>query len=63
MLPSFLPEGISMEKAKPDMIEGIPLGRLIQPEDVARAALFLALDEASMISGVTLGVDGARGLH
>lgn len=35
-----------------------PLGRLREPEDVARAALFLAPDDASWISGATLPVDG-----
>lgn len=36
-----------------------PLGRACEPEDIANAALFLASDEASMISGVILTVDGA----
>ncbi len=36
-----------------------PLGRVGTPEDVANAALFLASDEASWISGETLFVDGA----
>jgi NAD(P)-dependent dehydrogenase (short-subunit alcohol dehydrogenase family) len=36
-----------------------PLGRSCEPEDIANAALFLASDEASMISGATLTVDGA----
>jgi NAD(P)-dependent dehydrogenase (short-subunit alcohol dehydrogenase family) len=35
-----------------------PLGRVGEPEDVANAALFLASDEASWITGVTLPVDG-----
>jgi meso-butanediol dehydrogenase / (S,S)-butanediol dehydrogenase / diacetyl reductase len=35
-----------------------PLGRVGQPEDIARAALFLASDDASWITGATLNVDG-----
>ena len=35
-----------------------PLGRLGRPEEVARAALFLASDDASFITGVALPVDG-----
>ena len=38
----------------------IPLGRLNQPEDVARTALFLASDDAAMITGACLEVDGGR---
>lgn len=36
----------------------IPLGRLIEPEDIAAAALFLASDEAAMITGQELEVTG-----
>lgn len=36
----------------------IPLGRMCLPEDIARAVLFLASDEASMITGADLVVDG-----
>jgi 3-oxoacyl-[acyl-carrier protein] reductase len=38
----------------------VPLGRLSTPEDVARAALYLASDEAEFITGVALEVDGGR---
>jgi 3-oxoacyl-[acyl-carrier protein] reductase len=41
-------------------IAGIPLGRMSQPLDVARAALYLASDEAEFITGVVLEVDGGR---
>lgn len=40
------------------MIARIPLRRLGQPEDIANAFVFLASDEASYITGVTLSVDG-----
>lgn len=36
----------------------IPLGRVAQPEEIAQAALWLASDEASYVTGVALPVDG-----
>ena len=49
-------------KMPEDVLEGMkkktPLGRLGAPEDVARAYVFLASDEASFINGQVLGVDG-----
>ncbi len=38
----------------------IPLGRMSQPEDIARAALYLASDDAEFVTGVALEVDGGR---
>jgi 2-keto-3-deoxy-L-fuconate dehydrogenase len=38
--------------------QGIPLGRVGEPEDIARCALFLASDDASWISGAEIVVDG-----
>jgi 3-oxoacyl-[acyl-carrier protein] reductase len=38
----------------------IPWGRLSTPQDIANAALFLCSDEADMITGVVLEVDGGR---
>ena len=40
------------------MIQRIPLRRIGQPEDVAKAFVFLASEEASYITGVVLSVDG-----
>jgi NAD(P)-dependent dehydrogenase (short-subunit alcohol dehydrogenase family) len=40
-----------------------PLGRLATAAEVARAAVFLASDEASFITGATLTVDGGRTMH
>jgi NAD(P)-dependent dehydrogenase (short-subunit alcohol dehydrogenase family) len=42
------------------MLRGIPLGRLGEPEDVAKAAVFLASDAAAFVTGVLLPVDGGN---
>jgi 3-oxoacyl-[acyl-carrier protein] reductase len=39
-----------------------PLGRLSKPEDIARAALYLASDDASMVTGICLNVTGGQGI-
>jgi NAD(P)-dependent dehydrogenase (short-subunit alcohol dehydrogenase family) len=41
-------------------LRGIPLGRLPEPADMAAAALFLASDQARMLTGVLLPVDGGN---
>jgi len=41
-------------------VASIPLGRMSQPQDIANAALWLASDDASFITGVVLEVDGGR---
>jgi len=47
-----------VEKARHLWDEKHPLGRIAQPEEVARAVLFLASDDASFITGTALAVDG-----
>jgi NAD(P)-dependent dehydrogenase (short-subunit alcohol dehydrogenase family) len=37
---------------------GVPLGRLAEPEDIARVALFLAGDDAAYVTGAVIPVDG-----
>lgn len=39
-----------------------PFGRLVQPQDVAYAALYLASDEAKMLTGTGINVDGGHGI-
>lgn len=51
------------EDAAAQMAASVPLGRLGQPEDVARAAVFLASDDSSYISGIELFVDGGNAQH
>lgn len=43
-------------------LDRIPMGRVGQPEEIAKAALFLVSDDASFISGACLTVDGAESL-
>jgi 3-oxoacyl-[acyl-carrier protein] reductase len=38
----------------------VPLGRMSEPSDVASAAVYLASDEASFVTGVNLPIDGGR---
>ena len=46
------------DAVKEEMIKTIPLGRVAQPEEVAKAVLFLVSDYASYITGQVLNVDG-----
>ena len=49
------------EDARKKMEEQIPTGRIGTPEDVAKAVVFLASDDAAYITGQVLGVDGGMG--
>jgi len=50
------------EDKKRIFIDSIPLGSLIETEDIAKATLFLASDWAKNITGTVLDVDGGRGI-
>ncbi|MEE9455360.1 MAG: SDR family oxidoreductase [Paracoccaceae bacterium] len=58
LLQSFMGEDTPEIRAK--FIATIPLGRFSTPEDMGNAACFLCSDEASMITGVAMEVDGGR---
>lgn len=42
------------------IVQGIPVGRLGKPEEIARTVLFLAADEAAFITGETISVNGGQ---
>lgn len=58
LLATFMGEDAPAMRAK--FLATIPLGRFSTPPDIAAAACFLCSDEASMITGVALEVDGGR---
>lgn len=58
-------QSISTEEALGRMVKDIPLGRIVEAEDIANAVLFLVSDKASMITGQSIAVDGGetRGIN
>lgn len=58
LLQSFMGEDTPEIRAK--FIATIPIGRFSTPEDMGNAACFLCSDEASMVTGVAMEVDGGR---
>ncbi len=58
MLATFMGEDTPAVRAK--FLASIPIGRFSTPEDMGNAACFLCSDEASMITGVAMEVDGGR---
>ncbi len=58
LLKSFMGEDTPEVRAK--FLATIPLGRFSTPEDMAGAACYLCSDEASMVTGVCMEVDGGR---
>ncbi len=58
LLATFMGEDTPENRAK--FLATIPLGRFSTPEDLGNAAVFLCSEEASMITGAALEIDGGR---
>lgn len=58
LLASFMGQDTPEMRAK--FLSTIPIGRFSTPEDMGNAACFLCSDEASMVTGVAMPVDGGR---
>jgi NAD(P)-dependent dehydrogenase (short-subunit alcohol dehydrogenase family) len=52
-------QGDALAKMKDYLAKNVPLGRLGDPDEIAKAVSFLASDEASYVAGVELYVDGS----
>lgn len=53
-------EGLAIGEKKRQVADANPMGRMGDPEDVARAALFLASDLSAYVTGQTINVDGGN---
>jgi 3-oxoacyl-[acyl-carrier protein] reductase len=58
MLPTFMGKPAIDEEGRARYVATIPLGRLNTPEDLAKAACFLVSDDAAMMTGSCVEVDG-----
>jgi D-sorbitol dehydrogenase (acceptor) len=56
-------EGKELGQKKREVGEAVPLGYMGAPEDVARAAVFLACDQSSYMTAQTIGIDGGNVLR
>ena len=50
------------DEVKKELLRGVPMGRLGTAEDIANAAVFLASDESSYITGQTIHVNGGMAM-
>ena len=62
MMRGIRSEDKSWEEHKEEVESTIPLGRLVKPEEVAYAALYLAFDESSALTGTCINVDCGRSI-
>lgn len=63
MLGEFVQPGENMDDTKREVFQqSVPLGKLIDPDDIAHAVVYLVSDEARMMTGGVFSIDGGRGL-
>ena len=49
---------ISVEEAERRELSAIPIGRMVEPEDLANMIVFMVSDKASAVTGQTIAVEG-----
>ena len=60
MMQAWFDNPANPQMSEQAILAGTPLGRLGEPDEIAKAAVFLASDDSSFISGVALPVDGGK---
>jgi acetoacetyl-CoA reductase len=55
-----MPDSVSTDIIEKNILPQIPVGRLGKPDDIARAVVFLAADEAGFITRSTLSINGGQ---
>ena len=54
-------DGVSSEEVMSRTVANVPIGRMVEPDDIANLVLFLVSNQASAITGQTIAVDGGAG--
>ena len=54
-------EGVSVESMLAETAKEMPLGRIIEPDDIANTVLFFCSSLAEMVTGQSIAVDGGSG--
>lgn len=63
MLGQFTADGADIETTKETIFrKSVPLGRLVQPSDIANSLVYLCSKEAAIVTGSVINVDGGRGI-
>ena len=53
--------GVSLAEAEREAVRNTPIGRMVEPEDIANLIVFLVSDRATAITGQVIAVDGGAG--
>ena len=54
-------DGVTSEEIMSRTVANVPIGRMVEPDDIANLVLFLVSNQASAITGQTIAVDGGAG--